>query len=143
MKKLFEIKPDLVWEWEVYCLLNNEGAGDSNGVPLLLSLYSAYLQKPIPNNVAATGAVDKEGNIGAIGGLREKIIAAAETKNETLILPADKNWNSTTNQAIVYAPPKYVSKEQFAELDQKYGRKLKYRPVKNWKDLINLLEHGF
>ncbi|CAJ0925030.1 7385_t:CDS:2 [Entrophospora sp. SA101] len=64
---------------------------NSNGVPLLLALYSAYYQKPVPNDIAATGAVDKEGNIGAIGGLHEKIIATVEAGNKTLILPADQN----------------------------------------------------
>ena len=93
--------------------------------------------------MAATGAVDKEGNIGTVGGLREKIIAAVKTGNKTLILPADRNWNSITNQALVYAPPEHVSEEKLAELDQKYGRKLKYRPVKNCQDLIDLLERGF
>ncbi|CAH1756416.1 2893_t:CDS:2 [Entrophospora sp. SA101] len=54
-------------------------------------LFAIKPDLPVPNDIAATGAVDKEGNIGAIGGLHEKIIATVEAGNKTLILPADQN----------------------------------------------------
>jgi len=142
-KKLFELNPNLVWEWEVYVLVNNESWGNSNGVPLLLAFYSAYFKKPVPNNVVATGAVDKEGNIGAIGGLREKIIAAVEAGNKNLILPADKNYDSVQNKVLIPADSKWISDAKFAEFSQKWADKLKYHPVKNAKDLLNLLERDF
>ncbi|CAJ0748945.1 16718_t:CDS:2 [Entrophospora sp. SA101] len=85
LKNSDEIEKNLVIK---FC---QNSVGNSNGVPLLLALYSAYYQKPVPNDIAATGAVDKEGNIGAIGGLHEKIIATVEAGNKTLILPADQN----------------------------------------------------
>jgi len=71
-----------------------------------LAFYSAYFKKPVPNNVVATGAVDKEGNIVAIGGLREKIISAVEAGNKTLILPADKNYDSVQNKVLIPADSK-------------------------------------
>jgi hypothetical protein len=145
VKKLMEENPNLVWEWDIYLLTDSTSLGRSDGVPLLLALFSAYHQKPVPNTVVATGQLNEAGEIGIIGGLHEKIIAAVESGNKTLLLPANWNYDINKNKVMIdsYGCDKPVPDEKLKDFNERWATKLTYQPVKDWKDLLNLLERDF
>jgi ATP-dependent Lon protease len=88
---------------------------------LLLALYSAYYQKPIPKNVAATGAINNDGSIKSIGGLREKTMCAIKNGVNILVIPEDNYIKNLST------PPSCYEKIK------------KFHRVTSYRDLINLL----
>ena len=123
IRKLFEAHKDenFRWDYDIYYLFNSDTKGESSGVALLLALYSAFYKKPIPKNVAATGAIDNDGSIKSIGGLREKTMCAIKNGVDTLVVPED---NYIKNLSI---PLGYYEKIK------------KVHRVTSYRDLINLL----
>jgi hypothetical protein len=111
------------WEWDIFLILNNESTGESASTALVMALYSAYLKKPIPLNLAATGIVDKSGNITKIGSLKEKIIAGLENRTSIFILPKDNYKNE-------------IPLSELKKIKEIY-------PVSNCRELKELIEKGF
>ena len=62
--------------------------GPSAGVTITMSILSCLLEKPLPN-VAFTGTIDLYGNVGPVGGVFEKCIAAERTSVEKVIIPSE------------------------------------------------------
>eukprot|EP00742_Colponemidia_sp_Colp-10_P008667 GILJ01009402.1.p1 GENE.GILJ01009402.1~~GILJ01009402.1.p1 ORF type:complete len:942 (+),score=162.96 GILJ01009402.1:294-2828(+) len=69
--------------------------GPSAGCAMVSSLLSLALNKPIRNEVAMTGEITLNGKVCAIGGLREKIIAAKREGYSHIVVPAlnKKDWD--------------------------------------------------
>ena len=63
--------------------------GPSAGVAIFLALYSAILDKPIPQNVAVTGELSIQGKIRAVGGIPEKIYGARQAGIKKVLVPID------------------------------------------------------
>ncbi|SGZ38103.1 related to Lon protease homolog, mitochondrial [Hanseniaspora guilliermondii] len=63
--------------------------GPSAGVTITTSLLSLALNKPILNTVAMTGEISLTGKVGAIGGLKEKTMAAKRSGMTEIIFPKD------------------------------------------------------
>lgn len=63
--------------------------GPSAGVTITTSLISLALNKPIMNTVAMTGEISLTGKVGAIGGLKEKTMAAKRSGMTEIIFPKD------------------------------------------------------
>ncbi len=66
--------------------------GPSAGVTMLTSILSALTQRAINAEYAMTGELNLRGNVMAIGGVKEKILAAIRNSIPHVILP-DKNKN--------------------------------------------------
>lgn len=62
--------------------------GPSAGVTIVMSILSCLLEKPLPN-IAFTGSIDLYGNVGPVGGVFEKCIAAERTLVEKVIVPSE------------------------------------------------------
>ena len=62
--------------------------GPSAGITIVMSILSCLLEKPLPN-IAFTGSIDLYGNVGPVGGVFEKCIAAERTLVEKVIVPAE------------------------------------------------------
>jgi ATP-dependent Lon protease len=62
--------------------------GPSAGVAMFLSLTSLMTGRPIPPTTAMTGEISLRGLVLPVGGIREKIIAAARAGIDTVMLPA-------------------------------------------------------
>jgi ATP-dependent Lon protease len=62
--------------------------GPSAGLPLLLSLLSLALQRPLRGDVACTGELTLTGRVTRVGGLREKLLAARRAHLSALVLPS-------------------------------------------------------
>jgi len=66
-----------------------EKDGPSAGVTIFSALYSRMLKTPISSKVAMTGEVDIFGDVWAIGGVEQKLIAAEKVGCEKAFIPSD------------------------------------------------------
>ena len=65
--------------------------GPSAGLPMLLAMISLLTGKPARKDVATTGEITLRGEVLAIGGLNEKMLAAQRHKLSKLIIPKDNH----------------------------------------------------
>ncbi|KAH7644291.1 Lon protease mitochondrial [Dermatophagoides farinae] len=63
--------------------------GPSAGCTMVTALLSLALDKPVRPNLAMTGEISLTGKILAVGGIKEKVIAAKRVGVQTIILPDD------------------------------------------------------
>ena len=63
--------------------------GPSAGVTMTTALVSALTNRPVKPDVAMTGEISLRGNVLAIGGLKEKSMAAYKNKMKTVLIPQD------------------------------------------------------
>jgi ATP-dependent Lon protease len=61
--------------------------GPSAGVPILAALASLALGRPVRGDVAMTGEITLRGRLLAVGGIKEKVLAAQRAGLRTVILP--------------------------------------------------------
>ena len=61
--------------------------GPSAGITITTAIISLILNKTIPKNIAMTGEISLRGDILAVGGLKEKIIAAYNNKITKVYIP--------------------------------------------------------
>jgi hypothetical protein len=65
--------------------------GPSAGALMTLVVISALKNQPLDPTVTLTGTIDKDGHIGAIGGVIEKATAAQENKKTRFLLPKENS----------------------------------------------------
>jgi ATP-dependent Lon protease len=89
---LFALDKEYFYNSDIHIHLP-EGAvpkdGPSAGIALTTSIVSAILKIPVKRTVAMTGEVSLRGKVLAIGGLKEKILAANRGGIKTVILPKE------------------------------------------------------
>jgi len=62
--------------------------GPSAGVAMFTALYSAFSERIVQSDVAMTGEISLRGLVLPVGGIKEKVIAAARAGIKTVLLPA-------------------------------------------------------
>jgi ATP-dependent Lon protease len=78
--------------------------GPSAGVTLATALISALTGRPVRHKVAMTGEITLRGRVLAVGGLKEKVLAAHRAKAEVVVIPR-------RNQKDLVEIPKHVQRE--------------------------------
>jgi len=63
--------------------------GPSAGITMATALASAFMRVPVKRNVAMTGEITLRGRVLAIGGLKEKLIAARLGGADTVVIPKE------------------------------------------------------
>ena len=86
---LLKIDPELFTKWNVHIHVP-EGAtpkdGPSAGIAMLTALVSAFTQRKVKKELAMTGEITLRGRVLAVGGIKEKILAAKRAGIKEIIL---------------------------------------------------------
>jgi len=93
--------------------------GPSAGVTICTALASLQTNRLVKDYLAMTGEITLKGNVLPVGGIKEKMLAAARAHIREIILP-EKNMND------------------LEELPEEAKRKLTFHPVKNVKEVLTL-----
>ena len=131
----FSINPDVFDKYNIHIHVP-EGAtpkdGPSAGIAMLTSLISLFTQKRIKSRIAMTGEITLRGKVLAVGGIKEKILAAKRAKIKEIILSVQnkadvKEINNQYTKGLTFH---YVS-----EMSEVIDIALTNKPVKNPKKL--------
>ncbi len=90
--------------------------GPSAGVTLTTALVSAITKKEVYSNLAMTGEVTLRGNVLAIGGLREKSLAAHRVGIEKIIIPKSNLKDLEDVPEIVKSSIKFIPVENVSQV---------------------------
>lgn len=107
--------------------------GPSAGLAITTAILSELSGIPIKHNVAMTGEISLKGNALAIGGLREKSMAAYKAGCDTIIIPKDNLKDLTKISDEVKNNVNFVSVSSFDEVAKVA---LEYMPKKKDSKVI-------
>jgi ATP-dependent Lon protease len=74
--------------------------GPSAGTAIVAALASLFTQRRLRSDVAMTGEISLRGRILPVGGIKEKVLAAARAKLKQVVLPERnrKDWDEVPNE---------------------------------------------
>ncbi|MEL6102241.1 MAG: endopeptidase La [Pseudomonadota bacterium] len=111
------IKPPQFEKWDIHVHVP-EGAtpkdGPSAGLAMVTSIVSVLTQIPVRKDIAMTGEVTLRGNALAIGGLKEKLLAALRGGVKTVLIPEENEKDlpeipDNVKQGLEIIPVSHVS----------------------------------
>jgi ATP-dependent Lon protease len=94
--------------------------GPSAGITMAIALLSLIKNKPIKKNIAMTGELSLTGQVLAIGGLREKTVAAIRNQIKQIIIPQS-------------------NLRDLDEIPEIVKNKVVFSPVRSFEEVIELL----
>lgn len=119
---LLGLQPEVFDKWDVHIHVP-EGAtpkdGPSAGITMLTALASAFTQRKVKSKMAMTGEITLRGRVLAVGGIKEKILAAKRAEIKEIILSEE-------------------NKKDIEEINPKYLKGLTFHYVKSMIEVINL-----
>lgn len=102
--------------------------GPSAGLMFALEIYNQLTETDWTHglDIAGTGSIDEEGNIGRIGGVEQKVIAADKAEIDIFFVPDDGFYPSNYEQAVKVA--------------KDIGTDMEIVPVKHFNDALDYLK---
>ena len=114
------LKPEVFDKWNVHIHVP-EGAtpkdGPSAGITMLTAIASAFTQRKVKDKLAMTGEITLRGRVLAVGGIKEKILAAKRAGIKEIILSAD-------------------NKKDIDDIKKEYIKDLKFHYVEKMIDVV-------
>lgn len=103
--------------------------GPSAGITITTAMVSALTGAPVRQDIAMTGEVTLRGRVLAIGGLREKTMAALRNGMKTVLIPADnvgdlEEIDQTVRAALRFEPVEHVDQVLSVVLEMEGTRAL-------------------
>lgn len=114
--------------------------GPSAGLMLTLQMYMQLTKANLTqgNKIAGTGTIDKDGNVGDIGGIDKKVVASAKAGAKIFFAP-----NNPVSKAEKKIDPAALSNYQEAKKTAKaIGTKMKIVPVRTIEDALVYLQNN-
>ncbi len=90
--------------------------GPSAGITMATAIYSALSSKAVRCDIAMTGEITLRGKVLAIGGLKEKSMAAYKHGISTVIIPKQNESDLRDIDPVVKEKVKFISVEKFSEI---------------------------
>ena len=116
------LTPEVFDNWNVHIHVP-EGAtpkdGPSAGITMLTAIASAFTQRKVKKQLAMTGEITLRGRVLAVGGIKEKILAAKRAGIKEIILCID-------------------NKKDIEEIKKEYIKDLKFHYVEQMIDVVKL-----
>lgn len=116
------LKPEVFDKWNVHIHVP-EGAtpkdGPSAGITMLTAIASAFTQRKVKKQLAMTGEITLRGRVLAVGGIKEKILAAKRAGIKEIILCID-------------------NKKDIEDIKKEYIKDLKFHYVEKMIDVVKL-----
>lgn len=113
------INPDFYKDKDIH-LHAPEGAvpkdGPSAGITMATAIYSALSSKPVRHDIAMTGEITLRGKVLAIGGLKEKSMAAYKHKINTVLIPKSNEPDISEIDPAVKDNVRFIAVESFSEV---------------------------
>ena len=117
----YDVKPEFFQNHDIHVHIP-EGAvpkdGPSAGITMATAILSAITHRPVRADLAMTGEITLRGRVLAIGGLKEKLLAAKYAKIKQVLVPKE-------------------NKPDIQEMDEEILDGLKIHFVGNMEDVIN------
>lgn len=112
--------------------------GPSAGFMFSLQIYTLLVDQDLPagKSIAGTGTIDSEGNVGRIGGIHKKVVAADNEGAEIFFAPDDE----ITDEMREYDPEIQTNYEEAKAAADDIGTQMEIVPVKTLEDAINYLK---
>ncbi len=93
--------------------------GPSAGITMATALISAFTEKSVKKGVAMTGEITLRGKVLAIGGLKEKALAAYRLGIKTIIIPKDNQKDLVEIPKEIREEIKFVAVENIDQVFEK------------------------
>ncbi len=143
---IFGIEPEVFTKTDIHVHVP-EGAtpkdGPSAGIGMCTALVSALSHNPVKANVAMTGEITLRGRVLAIGGLKEKLLAALRGGVKTVIIPKENEKHLTEmpeniTEKLNIVPVKWIDEVLTLALSQKIKE---ITPDQKEKDSVPILKN--
>ncbi len=116
------LKPEVFDNWNIHIHVP-EGAtpkdGPSAGITMLTAIASAFTQRKVKKELAMTGEITLRGRVLAVGGIKEKILAAKRAGIKEIILCID-------------------NKKDIEDIKKEYIKDVKFHYVEQMIDVVKL-----
>ena len=90
--------------------------GPSAGIAITTAMVSALTGRPVRAGVAMTGEVTLRGRVLAIGGLKEKTMAALRSGIQTVIIPKDNEKDLEEIDRTVYSALRFITVDHVSQV---------------------------